>query len=261
MDEILNSAGNVRVAVYPVNAFANPGWATPAELDAGIPIEDLMDLGDYSPFIEASEMETRNPMGKKSAVEKRSSSNYGGSLNLGYPGQREDLQNLAAVAYQFFKDIRVALYLVWSIDGELGKPGQPKKDEYAAGDRYSIIKVWAGGWTDTITGEDPFSYERTLNRDGGIWVNRVVTATSGQPAIAITGTGLSGAVDDFGMVKVTAEGREFTRGAHLSSSDPSVARVSKNGVVSLVGAGTATITATLPGTSPVVSDTETVTVT
>ena len=58
-------------------------------------------------------------------------------------------------------------------------------------------------------------------------------------------------IGDHGIVKGTLIGRPYTRGLVLSGSVPGVGTVSRNGVVTAIGAGPLEITATDPATGEV----------
>ena len=71
---------------------------------------------------------------------------------------------------------------------------------------------------------------------------------------------LTGAAAGLGFVSATVNGRDDTRGVNWSTSDPTVATVSKNGVVKYIGAGTAELIATLPNTPVLTTQSVSVTV-
>lgn len=253
----LPSKGNVRFRFYDETAFVNFRWPTVAELNAGQELEQVTQWDNFDVGFQASDTSDTVPIGAKANSVRRGAANYGGSATFGYPGVRADLTNAAALVLDALLDVHTPGYVVLSVDGEIGEPGQPASDfSFANGEYLSVLKIMTDEWTDTIVGEDPFSYTRNFVKNGGA-VAYTVSGT-GAPVLAMTGTGLTGAAGTMGFLSATVNGRDYTRGVRYSTSNAAIATVSSTGVVKLLATGTATITASVPGST--VTDTETVVV-
>lgn len=262
VDTTFVSNGNVRLRVYPTNAFANWRWPTVAELNAGLRLEDAVPWDGFDFGVQASDTSSAPPLSAKSTVDTRSTSNYGGSIPFWYPGYYDDNQNQLSLIYDFFNPDgyeRPICYIVMSVDGEIGEAGQPSDDfSFANGDLVSVFRVQADAWEDMTEGDDPFYYTLNFLRNGAL-AHYTVASTSA-PVLAITPGSLTGAAGGKDRLAATVNGRPFTGGVVWSTDDPDVATVSDFGVVSYVANGPADITASLPGTTVAVTDTITATV-
>lgn len=259
VDTRLKSMGNVRFRFYPEGSFANLRWPTVAELNAGQELEQVTLWDNFSVGVQASETADAVPIAAKANVVRRAGANYGGNASFWYPGYRDDLTNAAALVYQALKDLHIEGFVALSVDGEIGEPGQPPIDlTFEDGDYVTVMKVVTDEWDDTIVGEDPFYYTRNFLKAGGLAVYTVASDT--EPVVAVTGQDLSGSAGDLGFVTAEINGRDWTRGMVWSTDDPAVATVSNTGVVTMVATGSADITGTIPGTTTVISESETVTV-
>lgn len=259
MDTRLQSKGNVRFRFYADGSFANPRWPTATEMNAGQELEAVTLWDSFDVGVQASETSDAAPIKAKSNAARRAGANYGGTASFWYPGYRADLTNAAALVYAALKELNTNGFVVISVDGEIGEAGQPDADfSFDDGDYATIMRVFTDEWTDMITGEDPFYFTRNFVKSGLLAHYTVVSTAA--PVLDVTGTGLTGAAGGLGFVSATVNTREYTRGVIWSSSNPNVASVSPTGVVRRVATGSATITATLPGTTSSTTDTIAVTV-
>lgn len=258
-DTKLQSMGNVRFRWYADGAFANFRYPTVTELNAGLELEAVTLWDNFEIGAQASETSDAMPIKAKATVMRRGAANFGGSASFWYPGVKGDLDNAAALVYSAMKDINTPGYVVVSVDGEIGEASQPSADmSFAAGDYVSVLKVVTDEWDDMITGEDAFYYTRTFLKNGGLAIYTV--AGTGAPVISSSPATIASSVGDLDFITTTLNGRDWTRGVTYSSSDETVATVSATGVVKSISAGTATITATLPGATVSTTDTVVVTV-
>ena len=256
-DTRLASRGNVRFRFYPDNAFANPYWPTVAELNAGQELEGVTLWDSFEVGAQSSDTSEVASIKAKATQARRAAANYGGSATFWYPGDHTNMTNLASLVYDLLKEVNVPGYLVVSVDGEIGESGQPAGTfAFANGDLLSVYKILTDEWTDQITGEEAFTYTRNFLRNGMLAPYTV--ASTSTPVLAITGTA-GGAAGGLGFLGATVNGRNYTRGVRWTTSAPATATVSGSGVVSLLVAGSATITATLPNIAGV-TDTESVVV-
>jgi hypothetical protein len=261
-EQKFESKGNLRLRVYPANAFANSKWPTVAELNAGLRLEDAVTWDGLEFGQQASETSDLAPISAKATVTQRAAANYGGSMGIWYPGAFNDNGNdLSLIWDTFVPDDdgydRPVVWIGMSVDGEIGESGQPSSDySFANGDYVSIYRVQADAWDDAVEGDDPFQYTINFLRNGAF--GHYTVASTGLPVLAIVGTA-SGAAGGVTRLNSTVNGRNYTNGTRWSSSNPSVATVDAAGVVRRLSAGSATISASLPGSS-IAAVTQTVTV-
>lgn len=260
MDTRLDSRGNVRYRFLNDAAFANYRWPLASELNAGLELEQVTLWDSFEVGAQASDTADAVPIGAKSTVTRRAAANYGGTSSFWYPGYKDDITNAAALVYLAFRELHTPGFLALSVDGEIGDPGQPAGNmTFADGDYVTIMRIVTDEWTDSITGEEAFSYTRNFLKAGGFQPYTVVSAVA--PVLEVTLEGAaSGAIGVNSYVSGAVNGRDWTRGVRWTSSDNDVATVSSTGVVKRVGTGTATITGTLPGTTVLTTDTVDVTV-
>lgn len=258
-DTRLKSKGNVRFRFHPDGAFANPYWPTVAEMNAGQELEGVTLWENFEIGAQASETSDTAPIKAKAAAARRAGANYGGTASFWYPGDHTNLNNLATLVYQIMKEVNRPGYLSVSVDGEIGDPGQPDGDfTYANGDLVSIYKIMTDEWDDMITGEEAFYYTRNFLKNGMMRTYTVVSTAA--PVLTLVATDTDGAADGIGSIRALVNGRDWTRGVRLASSDLAVATVSPTGIVTRVATGTANIVALLPRTNPSVSKTKKITV-
>lgn len=259
MDERLPSKGNIRFRYYPLNGFANPAWPTVAELNAGQELEAVTLWESFEVGAQASETSDTASIKAKTAVARRAAANYGGTSAFWYPGNHTDMQNLASLVLAIMKQVNQPGYIVVSVDGEIGEPGQPDIDfTFANGDLLSIYRIITDEWDDMITGEEAFYYTRTFLKNGFMRTYTVVSASV--PVLVATETDNAVSVGALESIAGTVNGRDWTRGLRYRSDDPAVLTVSPSGIVRGVSAGTADVTVEVPGTAPLVTDTITFTV-
>jgi len=254
MDERLPSKGNIRFRYYPLNGFANPAWPTVAELNAGQELEAVTLWESFEVGAQASDTSDTASIKAKTAVARRAAANYGGSAAFWYPGDHTDMQNLASLVLAIMKVVNQPGYLAVSVDGEIGEPGQPDIDfTFADGDLVSIFRIITDEWDDMITGEEAFYYTRNFLKNG--FMRTYTVASASAPVLVATETSATVASGALASIAATINGRDWTRGCNFRSSDPDVLTVSPSGIVRGVSAGTADVTIEVPGTSPLVSDT------
>jgi hypothetical protein len=250
-DVRLPAAGNIQVRWHASNAFANPAKPTPTEVNAGLVITDDISWNDYDFGVSASNTNSDPSLASKSNVSDRGAMQYGGGISLYLPYDFEDLSNSHAVAYAALAEPRTTGWLTIQVDGELSETATPTYSggliqAAAAGDLIHLFKVMTAGYSHAITGEEAFRETISFLPQGDAYVNAVV-ATS----LTVVTTPATLALDlsdgEIGAIVATVNGRAFTRGVRWTSSDTTKATVSQNGIVTPVGAGTATITATYEG--------------
>lgn len=104
-----------------------------------------------------------------------------------------------------------------------------------------MFKVITDTFTVDTEGESSYKFTVGFLPQGVIHVHTLVTAAT-PLTITVTGTGPT-TVGARGLLTATISGVNWTQGVEWVSSNPSVATVSPNGVVTALKAGTASITA------------------
>lgn len=246
-DTRLPASGALRVRWYAANAFLNPKYPTVTELNSGLDIADSISWNDYGFGVSASNTVNDPAITAKSNVADRGAAQYGGELSLYHPRVKGDVTNVHATTYAALKTPRTVGYIVISLDGDLSETNTPlytggATRDFAAGDYIHVFKVITAAYSDAATGEDAFRYTINFLSQGELSVNTV--AGTGAATVAVTPSTLASGAGDVDAVTATVNGRPFTRGLRWTTSNPAVATVSQNGIVTSVGAGTATITAT-----------------
>lgn len=254
-DQTFQSKGNVRLRAYAPNAFANPYWPTVAELNLGLRLEDAVTWGDFDFGTQASETNDRAPISAKSNVQSRGAANYGGTIPFDFPGYYNDPSNQLSDIFDFFVPgpggyDRPACFIVMSVDGEIGEPGQPSADfSFAHGDLLSLYGVRADAWSEMTEGTDPFSYTINFLRNGTL-AHYTVASTS-TPVLTLSDATETPTVGDTGLLQAFVNGRAYSGGVTWSTTDPDVVTVSEFGAWTAVGAGSADVVATLPNSGGV----------
>lgn len=240
----LPASGNIMLRWHPANAFANPERPTPAEVNAGLKLGDAVSWNDMSFGIEASSTINDPAITAKSTVSDRGAMQYGGSLSFYYPRDFADASNVYKVVYDAMKTPRTMGYITMSVDGELSETNTPlytggATQTAVAGDLIHVFKVMTAGYGESITGEEAFRYTVTFLPQGEASIYTVVGTTS---VVDITPATVS-TVGKYALA-ATVDGRDYTRGLRWTTSNPAVATVSQNGIVTVLGSGSATITGT-----------------
>jgi len=245
-DVRLPASGNIQLRWHAANAFANPAKPTPAEVSGGLNITDDVSWNDYDFGISASNTTNDPSLKSKSNVSDRGAMQYGGGISLYLPADFEDMCNSHAVAYAALEAPRTLGWISVQVDGELSETNVATytgglTQTAADGDRISLFKVMSGGYSHSITGEEAFRETISFMPQGEAYPNAIVATTL---TVLVSPSTASPSVGDFTALSATVNGRAYTRGVRWTSSDIAVATVSQNGIVTAVGAGTATITAT-----------------
>lgn len=251
-DQRFPVSGNLRYVFVPENGLANEQAPTAAEINAGLDISDAISWNDKDFGVQSSNTTNDPAITAKGNVSDRGAAQYGGGLSLYYPKDRSDTSSIYVQAEQALGTPGTRGYIISRLDGmeastATGDASHPGI-EAAAGDFVNVYKVETAGYAQAITGEEAFRYTVSFLSKGFVHTTAVVRADATPVAPVITPSTISGAVGDVEVLSATILGRRYTGGLDYSSSDPDVATVSPSGVVSLVGAGTATITGIDPAT-------------
>lgn len=252
MDTRYPVSGSIRAWWTPLNGFANPEAPTAPELAASLDISDAISWNDKDFGVQASNTTSDPAITAKGNTQTRGAAQYGGSFSFYYPGAFNDNSNLYSLVFDALRLPGTAGYITVRVDGlELpvptGTAAQPGTDP-AAGDLVNVYRVETAGYAEAITGEEAFRYTVSFLPKGQVKTNAVVRA-SATPAVPVITGPATAAVGDKIVLDATLVGRKYTRGLRWTSSDPAVATVSRNAVVTTISAGTANIIAIDPATN------------
>lgn len=245
-DVRLPASGNILVRWHAANAFAVPAKPTPTEVNGGLNITDDISWNDFDFGISASNTTNDPSLKAKSNVSDRGAMQYGGGISLYLPADFDDMSNSHAVAYAALEAPRTLGWISIQVDGELSETDTATyagglTQTAANGDLISLFKVMSGGYSHSITGEEAFRETISFLPQGEAYPNAIVATAL---TVLVTPSTASPTVGDHVALKATVNGRAFTRGVRWTSSDVTKATVSQSGVVTAVGTGSATITAT-----------------
>lgn len=251
-DVRLPSSGNIQVRWHAANAFANPARPTPTEVNAGLTITDNISWNDFDFGFSASNTNNDPSLAAKSNVADRGAMQYGGGISVYLPPEDADNSNTHKIAHDALKQPRTVGWITIQIDGELSENNTPTYSgglvqTAADGDLIHVFKVMTGGYSLSITGEEAFRETISLLPQGEAYPYTVVSTAA--PTVVVTPASGTPAPNAVVQLNATVNGRQFTRGVRWTTSDPDVATVSQNGVVTVRGANTdtATVTATYLG--------------
>lgn len=245
-------SGSIRAWWTPLNGFANWEAPTEAELAASLDISDAISWNDKDFGVQASNTVSDPAITAKGNTQNRGAAQYGGSFSFYYPGAFNDNSNLYSLVFDALRLPGTAGYITVRVDGlELGtaagtaaQPGTDPED----GDLVNVFRVETGGYAEAITGEEAFRYTVSFLPKGQVKTVTVVRASASPVAPVIAGAA-SVAQGDHIVLTATLAGRKYTRGLRWTTSDPSVATVSRNAVVTGQGTGSADIIAIDPATN------------
>lgn len=244
--------GNITYWWVPAGGIANINSPTPAEINAGTNISAAIaaDGTEVTPT-DSSDIDDRSIVDAGNVVEP-GFGQFNASFTLFRPASTADVNDPYVKAYNLFKTQRVAGYIVKRRFVAYGTAA-------AAGDRISVFQVLSDHTANDTAGEDSVKLIVPFLPQGNMVVNTfvktalAVTVTPSSTSIA-SPTGKAAIVARLG-----AAGTVITQGATWTSSDPSKATVSENGVITAIAAGSVTVTATHPAATT--AGTVTVTVT
>lgn len=244
MDKKVYPEGNINVWVVPRDAIADINAIKVSEIEAdGLNISNALAWADTTlPVVAASEdVDDRSILDKANATS-RGASNYTASLTLFYPGDFDDTTSIYRQAWDLFRTTRVPLVLVVrTLQGTTGE-----ESPAVEGQLYNAFYMLNSTYRNSTEGDNSVKYSVGFLTQGSMKVNGLFVGAAAEP-ITIANTPASLAVGDSTPLRASAHGHRIGRAFRWRSSDNTVARVSPAGVVTAVGAGTATITASYAG--------------
>lgn len=237
-DDKVTSNGRVDIWAVPATGIANPDAPTAAEIAAGVRLTPAVAWsGTTFPSADAS-----------SDVDDRSLEDVGNALGRGYAQYGAELSFFRPVegdttseyadAWDLFRETRSMWYLITRV---LQRSVAPATTAATAGDWISVYKVMNSTVNDDTAGEDSVKFVVGFLPQGFL---SAYTQVKGSSPVTATRVGSGSlAVGGHAVIRATLNGKRATNVVTWSSSDPAVATVSPNGVVTAVSAGSTNITA------------------
>lgn len=245
-------SGSIRVWWVPLNGIANPKAPTAAEIAAGMDISDAISWNDKDFGIQASNTSSDPAITARGTTQSRGSSQYGGSFSFYYPKLHNDNTNLYSLVYDALRLPGTAGYLIVRADGQelltsAGTATNPGTS-IAAGDFVNVFRVETAGYAEVITGEDAFRYTVSFLPKGFVWAYAIVRANATPVAPVVAGTSALTVTAKYAALTASIVSRSATRLVVWSTTTPTLASISPNGIVTAKAAGSASFIATDPAT-------------
>lgn len=244
-DQKISANGNVDIWLVPVAGIADYRSPTAAEINAGLRVTPAIawDGTTFPTSTGSDDIDDRSLEDKGNATT-RGAAQFEGTLNFFYPKDLNESLTDYGKAFTFLRVPRVPVYVVTRVLQRTSGVATPA----AAGEWISVYRFLTDGWTDDIAEDDSYKYAISLLTQGDV---SVYTQVKNATPATIAPLTASVAVGAHAVIRATLGGKRATQVVEWKSSNPAIATVSQNGVVTGVAAGTANITATHPAASAV----------
>lgn len=251
MDVKAFTAGRLNVVWIPAGGIANINAPTAGEIAAGVALSNSIAYENYElGASESDAIDDRSILDKGNATS-RGAAQFGGTLSFFRPSDPTDMTHDYSKAFAAFRTPRAYGYLVTrvlqNVEGE--------HSTFVAGDDISVFYMVADTFIDDTEGDDSVKYTVNYQPQGQLRVYGKVAGGT----ISVLPTTLASTAGDVDKIVARVGGDDVSAGAVWTTSDPNVAAVNTHGVVRSIAAGSATITATYPGTTGTATVTVTVT--
>lgn len=239
------SNGYLNIVFIPVNGVANPKSPTAAEINAGLNVSHATawDGTTFPTMTESSDVDDRSILDAGNATT-RGFSQYEATLQFFYP---RNLQDTVSDYGKVFQALKLPGGTYWVVTRILQNV-KGQATQFAAGQYISVFKFIADTFTNAVDGEDSYKYTIEMLPQGAVYPNTLVKLATTPTVVNASGSA-SLAVGGHAVLRATLGGHRVTQLVEWSSSNPAVATVSPNGVVTAQGTGTASITCAHPAAS------------
>ena len=246
--------GNKNIDVWWIDEgdYANEEQLTAAEINAGVRVTPAI-AWDGTSFPAAGDSDSATDLGlwDDANATFRGAPSFDASLNYFYPKDLSDSVTDYGMVYQHFRKLGLRGVLVTRV-GQLSATGTITPA--VAGQWISVFKSITDGYKSDIEGDDSYKYAITYLQQG---YQKVYTQVKNATAPVVTRLSTAGSVAAGAKVvlRATLGGHYATQVVDWKSSNPAVAQVSQNGVVTVAAgaasAATTNITASHPSASTV----------
>lgn len=245
---------NGRVGLFAAPDTAISDWEEGPTLAEATAFQNYSEATKWDGFdfnIEASEQSDDRSLTDGAGAQSRSFSQFGGAVALFTP-KPDDTTSILRQARNTFATPRTRLNV-------MTRTVKANTAAIAPGDEVNVYRVITDAKSEQ-RGDVSYSYTSNLRPQDKIGVNRIIpSSTPTAVTLTVANGGLSAAIGVPLRLRAAYEGRNVTIGARYVSSNPLVASVDKHGIVLRHTAGTASITATYPGSAAGAATTVTVT--
>ena len=232
------SNGNIDVWAVPTSGIADINNPTAAEINAGVWLTEAIawDGTTFPTSTDSDDVEDRSLNDAGNATT-RGFAQFEATLNFFRPKDLTDTTTDYGKAYNFFKTTRVPVVLVTRVSQ---RTATGVYTPAATGDRVSLYSMLSTTFIDDTEGDDSYKYEVGFLPQGNLAVNTYV----GQNTLTTTpATTLAATVGTPVTSRATLAGKRATQAVTWTVSDPTKARVTPNGVLIPLAAGSVTVTA------------------
>lgn len=235
------SDGYVSVWWVPSNGFEDIRKPSAAEINAGVPLSNAISWQDYSLGNTESDSEDDRSLMDRGNATTRGAAQFAATLSFFRPFNEDvdDPTNDYAKAFAAFREPRVFGYLVV----RLLQNTKHTQDPVEAGQWVSIYRFMADSFQDDTEGDDSVKYTINFLPQGDL---AVYTMVAGAGPVAVDKSTVTVGVDESAAVVATVGTKNVTQGARWRTSDPNVATVSPNGVITGRAEGEAEVTVEWP---------------
>ncbi len=250
VDQKAFAAGRLNVVWIPAGGIVDINAPTAAEIAAGVALSDAIAWENYElAASESDAVDDRSILDKGNATS-RGAAQFGGTLSFFRPSSPTDMTHAYSKAFAAFRTPRAYGYLVTRVLQNV----EGQHSTFVTGDDISVFYMVADTFIDDTEGDDSVKYTVNFQPQGQL---RVYGKVAGGTISSLPAT-LTLAVAALGKVVARVGGDNISAGATWTTSDPTKASVNTHGIVKAVASGTATITATYPGTTGTATCTVTV---
>lgn len=250
-DEKVYANGNVQYWWIPEVGLSNPAAPTADEINNnGINITNAIswESSTLPGATESNDIDDRSILEPGTATS-RGFAQFEADISFFRPRNVLDTTDDYGQTFNAFRTPGVTGYIVAQILQSTPHVLTPVE----AGNWINVFRFQADTFVDETEGEDSVKYSVAFLPQGEVYINtQVMNATP----VTITALEDDLTVGDVTVATATLGGKVATQAVYWSSSDPEVATVSQNGVITAVSDGTADITATHPAatgaTAPIV---------
>lgn len=236
------SNGYLNIVFIPINGVSDAKAPTAAEINAGLNVSHATawDGTTFPNMTESSDVDDRSILDAGNAST-RGFAQYEGTTQFFYPKDLNDTVSDYGKVFQMLKLPQGQYWVVTRILQNVKGQASP----FTAGQYISVFKFQADSFQNNLDGEDSYKYTIEMLPQGTVYPNTLVKLASAPTVVNASGSN-SLAVGDHAVLRATLGTHRVTQLVEWTSSDPAVASVSPNGVVTAQSAGTAEITASHP---------------
>lgn len=236
------SDGYLNIIFVPINGLSKPDGPTAAEINAGLNLSAAVawDGSTFPAMSESTEVDDRSILDAGNATS-RGFTQYEGGLSMFYPRDQNESVSVFGKAFQMLKLPGGAYWVITRVLQNVKHEATP----VAVNDIVSVYKFIADTFINELDGETAFKYHVNLLPQGAAYGNTLAGPIAAPTVTNASGSG-SIAVGEHAVLRAVAGGHNGTQMVRWESSDPAVANVSQNGVVTGVSSGSADITASHP---------------